>query len=196
VTLTPRFTEALAFAALLHRNQERKGPDKVPYLAHLLLVAGTVLEYGGDEEEATAGLLHDAVEDQGGATTRETIRRMFGERVAGIVDGCTDAGEEPKPPWRRRKQDFIASLAEAPESVLLVVLADKLSNVRSTIRDLREAGEEIWSRFRGRRDGTLWYYRAIVDAIRPSERTAPLAREFAKNVKELEALAGDGSSIH
>ncbi len=188
--LSAEFTEALVFAARLHRGQRRKGPGGAPYLAHLLAVAATVLEFGGTEEEAIAALLHDAVEDQGGAATRELIARMFGDGVAAIVDACTDTNLEPKPPWKQRKDAFITSLPGVSSSALLVILADKLHNVRSTVRDLRSAGDEVWKRFRGGRDGTLWYYRSIADAIRPGdERTRSLAAEFRDAVGQLERIA-------
>lgn len=191
MSISESFSEALILAASLHRGQRRKGPGGAPYIAHLLSVAATVIEFGGSEDQAIAGLLHDAVEDQGGAATREVIRRMFGEPVARIVDACTDSDVEPKPPWRERKEAFIDSLAAAPASALLVILADKLHNVRSTLRDLRECGDGVWTRFRGGRDGTLWYYRAISDAVRPLDAaTSALGREFALAVAELETAAG------
>ncbi len=103
-TLSPQFDNALAYASQLHRDQARKG-TQIPYVSHLLAVAAIVLEHGGTEDEAIAALLHDAVEDQGGAETRAVIRERFGENVAAIVDGCTDADITPKPPWKERKQD-------------------------------------------------------------------------------------------
>src|SRR5437660_4807656 len=127
MALTARFEEALTFATQLHAQQVRKG-TRIPYVAHLLAVTALVLENGGDEDEAIAALLHDAIEDQGGAATREEIRRHFGNRVVEIVDGCTDAEVIPKPPWRPRKETFIAHLREASASVRLVVASDKLHN--------------------------------------------------------------------
>jgi (p)ppGpp synthase/HD superfamily hydrolase len=190
MTLSPRFSEALVFAAQLHRSQKRKGPAEIPYISHLLIVAGTVIEYGGDEDAAIAALLHDAVEDQGGLATRETILRLFGPEVTEIVDGCTDTSDYPKPPWRERKERFLARLGEAPAAVQLVVLADKLSNVRSTIRDLRLLGERVWERFRGGEQGSLWYYRAIVEAVRPAApNLRALQQELAGAVGELEELS-------
>jgi GTP pyrophosphokinase len=190
VAFSHRFNDALILAHSLHRSQTRKGPEGAPYIAHLLQVAATVIEFGGTEDEAIAALLHDAVEDQGGATTRETIRRLFGEEVAAIVDGCTDSDEEPKPPWRERKERFLAGLARATPSVVLVTLADKLSNVRTTIRDLRGHGPGIWRRFRGGEKGSLWYYRAAVEASECSDkRVMGLRWELAGAVEELAELA-------
>src|SRR5205085_11747027 len=124
MSLTQRFEEALAFAARLHKSQLRKGTG-VPYVSHLLAVAGIALEHGADEDEAIAALLHDAIEDQGGAATREEIRRRFGDRVVGIVDGCSDTDVSPKPPWRERKEAYIAHVRDASPSVRLVSAADK-----------------------------------------------------------------------
>jgi (p)ppGpp synthase/HD superfamily hydrolase len=170
VTLTIRFDEALAYAAEIHREQRRKGSG-VPYISHLLAVTATVIEHGGGEDEAIAALLHDAVEDQGGPATREQIRLRFGERVAAIVDGCTDTDIVPKPPWGERKTAFVASLAAADGSVQLVVAADKLHNAGSTLADYRRLGDEVWDRFNGGRDGTLWYYRSAVDTLDKAPRT-------------------------
>ena len=187
MTLTGRFQQALGYAAELHQEQVRKG-GHVPYVAHLLSVAGIVLEYGGDEEEAIAALLHDAVEDQGGAPIRDEIRARFGDRVTAIVDGCTDADTQPKPPWRQRKEAFVKSIPTASRSVLLVSAADKLHNARSILADYREIGEPLWDRFTGRKQGTLWYYRALVDAFRKAG-PSPLVDELERVVTEVEELA-------
>ena len=187
MTLSARFQQGLAYAAELHQQQVRKGGG-VPYVAHLLSVAGIVLEYGGDEEEAIAALLHDAVEDQGGAPIRDEIRARFGDRVTAIVDGCTDADTQPKPPWRQRKEAFVGSIPTASPSVRLVSAADKLHNARSILADYREIGESLWDRFTGRKQGTLWYYRALVDAFLEAG-PSPLVDELERVVKEVEDLA-------
>ena len=186
--LSPRFAEALRYTADVHANQRRK-LSGVPYMAHLLSVAGIVLEYGGDEDEAVAALLHDAVEDQGGAARREEIRRRFGQRVAEIVDGCTDADTTPKPPWRQRKEAYVANLRRASASTRLVSAADKLHNARSLLREYCLHGDSVWEHFGGGRDGTLWYYRAVADVLaRCGDH--PLLDELDRVVSRLERLAG------
>lgn len=185
--LSNRFTEALTYATELHANQVRKGSG-VPYIAHLLGVTSIALEYGANEDEAIAALLHDAVEDQGGAATREEIRRRFGNTVTAIVDGCTDAEIIPKPPWRQRKEAYIAHIPTASPSVLLVSAADKLHNARSILKDYRILGEAVWERFKGGKEGSLWYYRALVEAFRQTGST-PLIAELKRVVLELEHLA-------
>jgi (p)ppGpp synthase/HD superfamily hydrolase len=187
IPLSARFDEAMIYAHGLHARQFRKRTS-IPYISHLLAVASIVLDYGGDEDEAIAALLHDAVEDQGGADTREAIRHRFGERVARIVDGCTDADTEPKPPWQERKEAYIAHVADAEGSVLLVSMADKLHNVRSILKDYRLGGDAVWERFKGGRDGSLWYYRALVEAYRKAT-DHPLLDELDRAVSELERLA-------
>jgi (p)ppGpp synthase/HD superfamily hydrolase len=190
VSLSPAFREALVFAAELHTAQVRKGTT-IPYVAHLLGVAGIVLEHGADEDEAIAALLHDAVEDQGGPPTREAIRQRFGERVAAIVDGCTDADTVPKPPWRARKEAYVAHVRHASPSVLLVSAADKLHNARAILADYRLEGDAVWARFKGGREGTLWYYRALVRAFQNTGRARPsLIDELDRVVSELERAAG------
>lgn len=185
--LTDRFEQALLLAARLHTGQTRKGVD-VPYVAHLLGVTGLVLEHGGDEDQAIAALLHDAIEDQGDKITLEEIRQRFGERVASIVDGCTDAYTRPKPPWRGRKEAYLAHLRHAPPEERLVSIADKLYNARAVLADYRVLGEDLWSRFNGGREGTLWYYRALVEAFRAAGPISMLD-ELERVVSEIERLA-------
>ncbi len=155
MSLSPRFEEALIFAFRLHNEQIRKGTS-IPYISHLLGVASIALEYGANEEEAIAALLHDAIEDQGGATTREEIRHRFGITVVEIVNGCTDADETPKPPWEARKKAYLTHIKNAPPSVLLVSAADKLHNARAILKDYRLLGNSVWQRFKGDKEGTLW----------------------------------------
>ena len=189
--LTTRFDEALVLASRLHAPQARKGTT-IPYVSHLLAVAGLVLENGASEDEAIAALLHDAVEDQGGAATREEIRRRFGDSVAQIVDGCTDADVIPKPPWRERKEKYIAHIRVASPSVWLVSAADKLHNARAILADYRVMSEAVWDRFNGGKEGTLWYYRSLVDMFREVPGSTPLVKELGRVVSELERLAAVG----
>lgn len=183
-----RFEEALAYAAHLHRRQLRKGTT-IPYVTHLLAVAAIVGENGGTEDEVIGALLHDAVEDQGGATTREEIRTRFGGSVVVIVDGTSDTDVVPKPPWRERKEAYVAHVRSAPESVRLVSAADKLHNARSILRDLRAEGETVWGRFRGGKEGTLWYYQALVEAFRAAGSLDNLVDELDDVVEEIAAKA-------
>ncbi|MGL4620547.1 HD domain-containing protein [Chroococcidiopsis sp.] len=187
--LSSRFTEALTYATELHANQVRKSSG-VPYISHLLGVTSIALEYGANEDEAIAALLHDAIEDQGGAATRAEIRRRFGDTVTAIVDGCTDAEIIPKPPWRQRKEAYIATIPQASPSIILVSAADKLHNARSILKDYRALGETVWERFKGGKDGTLWYYRAVIEAF-IAKGTTPLSEELERVVAELEQLVKD-----
>ncbi len=184
--LSDRFTDALTFATQLHAKQTRKGGG-VPYIAHLLGVASIALEHGANENEAIAALLHDAIEDQGGAATREEIRRRFGDTVTEIVDGCTESDLTPKPPWLERKQAYIAHIPTASPSVLLVSASYKLHNARSVLNDYRILGDAVWERFQGGKEGTLWYYRSLIDAFRSTGST-PLIDELERTVRELERL--------
>lgn len=186
--LSTRFEEALTYAARLHAAQLRKG-TKIPYVAHLLSVASIALRHGANEDEAIAALLHDAVEDQGGAATRGEIRRRFGEEVVCIVDGCTDTDVSPKPPWKPRKELYIAHIRNAPAPVRLVSAADKLDNARAILADYRQVGEAVWKRFTGGKAGTLWYYRSLVQVFR-EKGSSPLVDELDRVVSEIERLAG------
>ncbi len=180
-TPSKRFDTALAMAIDKHRDQVRKGSD-IPYISHLMAVSGLVLENGGDEDQAIAGLLHDAVEDAGGLETLKEIREQFGDRVANIVWDCTDAWENPKPPWRERKDAYLAKLPTKPRDSLLVSLADKVHNARAIRIDYHELGDELWGRFAGGKDGTIWYYRALsrtFSKVMPGRLADTLARLVA-----------------
>ena len=189
---TEKFEDALVYSARLHRDQTRNGTG-VPYVTHLLAVAAIVGENGGTEDEVIAALLHDAPEDAGGEARLSEIRDRYGDPVADIVAGCTDTYEDPKPPWRARKEAYLAYLAGAPAPVRLVSAADKLHNARSVLADYRSIGEDLWDRFTGGKDGTLWYYRAVADALRKAG-DGPLVDELDRVVAELELLA-DGHQV-
>ncbi|HYW78397.1 MAG TPA: HD domain-containing protein [Thermoguttaceae bacterium] len=189
--LSSRFNEALAYAAELHAQQQRKISGE-PYVSHLLGVAAIAIQYGADEDEAIAALLHDAIEDQGGATAREAIRERFGARVVQIVDGCSDTDITPKPPWRQRKEAYIEHLRHATDSMRLVSAADKLHNARAILQDYRTRGETLWEHFRGGRDGTLWYYRSIVDTLKQVKPNL-LVAELDRVVLELEHLVAQNA---
>lgn len=184
--LGPKFEEAFRFAAEKHATQTRKRTS-VPYISHLMSVAGLVLEAGGDEDQAIAALLHDVVEDCGGEPVLQEVADRFGQRVARIVDGCTDAYTIPKPPWKQRKLDYLALLRNAGDDIRLVSAADKLHNVRAILTDHRAEGESVWARFSGGREGTLWYYRAVLDILLEG-RSNRLIGELERAVTELENL--------
>jgi len=182
--LTERFDQAVTLARALHASQFRKDTD-IPYLAHLLAVAALVIEDGGDEDEAIAAVLHDAVEDQGGPPTRDRIRQLFGDRVAKIVDECSDTDAVEKPPWRARKEAYIEHLESASPSALRVSLADKLHNARAILFDRRELGEALWDRFTTKSgDDQVWYYGALADAYE-ARGAGPMAAELRRTVDEI-----------
>lgn len=181
-----RFSEALEYAAKKHATQLRKG-TRIPYVSHVMAAASLVLEHGGGEDEAIAALLHDIPEDCGGRAALDEIRGRFGKAVARIVEGCKDSFEKPKPPWRRRKEKYLAHLATASKSVLLVSAADKVHNARSILSDYREQGEKLWKRFNAGSGGQLWYYRQLVKAFR-ARGSSPLVDELDRVVTELERL--------
>ena len=186
--LSPKFEEALIYATRVHGGQLRK-KTKIPYIGHLLGVTAIALEYGATETEAIGALLHDAVEDCGGPGRQREIEEKFGAEVGAIVAGCTDTDQTPKPPWRERKEKYIAHLATASASTRLVSASDKLHNSQAIVHNLREDGEEVWSRFKGGKEGALWYYRALVDAFR-QHGPSPLIDELDRVVTEMERLAG------
>ena len=193
MSLSSQFEQALIYAANVHATQVRKGTS-TPYMAHLLGVCSIALEYGANETEAIAALLHDAVEDQGGLGRLDDIRARFGGDVAEIVMGCTDSFQTPKLPWEERKRAYLAHLPNASKPILLVSASDKLYNAQATLRDLYRVGNEIWKRFNVPREKTLWYYRALVN-IYLQVGPARLNDELGRVVAEMERVAASPSAI-
>jgi (p)ppGpp synthase/HD superfamily hydrolase len=191
--LGEQFNEALVYAATIHRRQLRK-ETQIPYVSHLLAVASIVLEHGGSEDEAIAALLHDAAEDCGGEEQLVRIGDLFGEDVAHIVRGCSDAlpaEGEKKEDWKPRKERYIAHVSGACASVRLVSAADKLHNARAILSDYRRMGDALWGRFNKESD-QLWYYEALVAAFRehdPEHRD--LIDELALVVEQLQREMND-----
>ena len=190
LVLGPRFDEALVLASELHRKQSKKG-TLAPYVAHLLGVCSIVLENGGDEDEAIAALLHDAAEDQGGQATLDLIKARFGERVAGIVAGCSDTFELPKPPAMERKRAYLAHLDDdrTTRSVLLVSAADKVYNLRSTLEDYEAVGKDLWGRFKLKPAEQLWYYRSLAE-VYSCRLGGPVAKTLVELVARLAVVVG------
>jgi (p)ppGpp synthase/HD superfamily hydrolase len=199
IPLSSNFASALQLAFDLHRHQRRKGSN-VPYLSHLLAVAALVIEDGGDEDEAIAALLHDAVEDHGDRITLEQIQRDYGDRVADIVAGCTDTPLDhhggDKGPWLERKTSYLAHLRGTPATGLRVSLADKLHNARSILADHQRVGDRVFERFSAKKHNTLWYYHALVAAFREAGAAGHLIDEFERTVGEIERRAGHQEGIH
>jgi (p)ppGpp synthase/HD superfamily hydrolase len=191
--LSRQFEKALTYATRIHGGQLRK-KTRIPYIAHIIGVAAIAMEYGANETEAIAALLHDAVEDCGGAKRLRDIERKFGKKVARIVDGCTDTDRTPKPPWLERKKAYIAHVRHAPMATRLVSASDKLHNVRAILMDYREEGERLWSRFNAGKHGALWYYRALVNAC-TGKRIEPLVQEFSRTLTQLELLSNRGAQV-
>jgi (p)ppGpp synthase/HD superfamily hydrolase len=192
--LTDRFTRAVDYARIAHATQVRKGSG-IPYLYHPLAVASLVIEFGGNEDQAIAGLLHDVVEDCGQAHAA-VIRERFGDDVATIVEGCTDGTAEGKAShsdpeakwkdWMRRKLAYVAHLDEASDDTLLVSACDKLHNARAIVHDL-QAGHDVFARFTGKRDGTLAYYHSLAKLF--EDRNVPAASQLVTAVCQMLELA-------
>jgi (p)ppGpp synthase/HD superfamily hydrolase len=188
MNLTTRYIDALKLACELHAGQVRKG-TAIPYVSQVIAVSSIVLEHGGDEDEAIAALLHDAVEDCGGPSVLAKICSLFGDRVAEIVFACSDTDIQPKPPWLSRKKAYVDHMRDASPSVRLVSAADKLHNARSILADYRQLGDALWDRFNATKAQTLWCYRALVQAF-PARGPSPLVNELDRTVAEIERLSG------
>jgi (p)ppGpp synthase/HD superfamily hydrolase len=191
--LSRQFEKALTYATRVHGGKLRK-KTRIPYIAHIIGVAAIAMEYGANETEAVGALLHDAVEDCGGAKRLRDIERKFGKDVAKIVEGCTDTDQTPKPPWLERKKAYVAHVRHAPMPTKLVSASDKLHNVRAILMDYRKEEERLWSRFNGGKQGALWYYRALVNAF-SGKRIQPLVQELDRTLTQLELLSNNGAQV-
>lgn len=196
--LSSKFALALQFANEIHRNQVRKGIG-APYISHLMAVCALVLEYGGDENQAIAALLHDSAEDCGGQPMLAAVQLMFGDDVAKIVGACTDTFDDPKPSWKPRKEAYLKAMATKPASAKLVACADKLHNLGHTLRDIEIEGVGPW-RVRmsespnGAAEKQVWYYVGCLRALSNSW-THPIRDEFGRSVMRLCNLVGTPEDI-
>jgi len=193
--LTDRFFAAAALANEVHGGHRRPG-TQIPYAAHLMIVAGLVLEDGGDETQAIAALLHDAAEDGGGRPMLDRIRSEFGDEVAAIVEGCSDnLDPDDQRSWRERKADCLTDLADVTDrATLRVALADKVHNARSIVRDCRSEGNKLWDRLTDKTvDDQLWYYRALLEFF-DTRQPGPLVEDLRHALRELEELVTDDVS--
>jgi (p)ppGpp synthase/HD superfamily hydrolase len=191
MTLTIRFAHALEYAFVAHAGQSRKATE-TPYIAHPLAVASLVLEHGADENTAIAALLHDVAEDAGGTDRLCDIAKRFGEEVANIVAECSDTLSTPKPPWKARKETFLSRIPRLTDHARLINQADLVHNARSILNDLTEQGDRVWIRFRGGKDGTLWYFRSALAAHRAVHST-PLLNELSEVLDRIETQAKMGA---
>lgn len=192
--LSEKFDEALQLACTLHRDQSRKG-IAVPYISHLMAVAGIVLEANSTlnspyiEDMAIGALLHDSIEDQGHQITLDNIEQRFGKRVREIVAGCTDsapmAPDAPRPPWRDRKESYLASIPFKSKETQVVSCADKTHNLRCIMQDRRAIGEAIWDRFTADKEGVEWYYRSLYDAFSRAWHDNPVLPAFKHEIDKL-----------
>ncbi|MBX3118294.1 MAG: HD domain-containing protein [Fimbriimonadaceae bacterium] len=185
--LTERFQEALRFANEVHSRQVRKHKD-VPFIAHLLGVCSIVMEYGGDEDEAIAALLHDAPEDQGGQPMLDEIRAKFGDVVADIVEEASEPLHLGKASWPTRKQAYIEAIATRSQSGCLVTLADKIHNVQSLLMVLELDGDKMWQAFSASKDDSIGFYRRLADAFEERCKEFPELRLMSRRFHGLVEL--------
>ena len=188
-----RFLAALQAAAQLHAAQDRKGTG-IPYISHLMGTCAIALEYGANEDQAIAALLHDVIEDIEPVEAARATVASFGDEVLRIVEACTDSDVHPKPPWRERKAAYLAHVHEADRAILLVSASDKLYNVRAIVADLHRHGMAYLAKFNPESD-QVWYYRSLVTAFRANPaHPSDLVDELDQSVIELERLASDGAA--
>ncbi|HTV16191.1 MAG TPA: HD domain-containing protein [Acidobacteriaceae bacterium] len=193
--LSDRFTQAVDYARHLH-IERRKGTE-IPYMAHLLGVASLVMGEAGHapipvtEDMVIAALLHDTVEDHGGAVRLSDVRHNFGPNVARMVEGLSDSLSEDstrKEDWMPRKEQYVHRLAGEPDDVHLISAADKLHNARAILEDFRLIGDEIWKRFRRGREQQIWYFEELLKVFR-SRRASRIVDELGLVLDELKEIS-------
>lgn len=195
------FIQAVEMVTVAFDGRTRKG-SHVPYVSHLLEVAGLALVAGGDEEQAIAALLHDALEDVPDELTPELIGATFGPRVLAMVEACTDSlpGDPRRgsATWRERKERYLARLADASADALLVSLADKLANARALTSDARAQGPTTWRRFNAGPAEQRWFFTSLLavfeDRLAAQPATAPLVADLRVRVAELAALTAEAEA--
>jgi len=200
--LSERFNAALALAAAAHQGQIRKGTENavglpLPYITHPVAVAALVQRYGGNEAQILAALLHDVLEDAGSAWA-QPIQDGFGPEVLDLVEFCTDGMPDAagrKPPWRQRKEAYLAHLGAAAGPGLLVSACDKLMNLQAILLDLTEIGENVWDRFTGGKEGSLWYYQELVSSF-AGRVPEPLAESLRRDLARVRELTGLGAQTY
>ena len=192
VYLTDRFFTAMAYASDAHKEQVRKSTD-IAYISHPFGVASLVIEAGGDEDQAIAGLLHDVAEDCGGEQRLTEIAEKFGDRVAHIVRGCSDSlvvEEDKKAPWRDRKEAHIEQLRSSNADVLLVTAADKTHNARAISTDIQSIGNKVWDRFNSDQEQILWYYNSVYKVLLDGGVTSTLLNPLKTAIGIMEKSGG------
>ena len=188
VLITPRYDEALQWAADLHRDQRREGKN-VPYLSHVIAVSSLVWEDGGNEDQAIAGLLHDAIED--GGQTHASIAHRFGGTVADIVQDCTDPGKREADgnaaAWFRWKRLYLDSLPSKPEASLLVTAADKAHNAWDHLLDSHR-DPSYWQRARTGLEASAWYFQRLERELRGRLPGSRSVERLSRALEEILAL--------
>ena len=183
-----KYLEAYTYSYKLHKKQMRKGSN-IPYFTHLSSVSNLIIENNGTTTQAIAGLLHDAVEDQGGAKTLAIIKKKFGPKVAKIVDQCSDTTIEPKPPWKERKIKYIQNIKNKTQDTLLVSLCDKYHNASCILSDYQKVGERMWDRFTASKQETFWYYESLYKEFKKYLKNHPkMIKAFKNKVDEMKKI--------
>lgn len=175
--------KAIEYAAKAHKGQFRKG-TRLPYIFHPVNVAQRLFEHKYPEDLVIAGLLHDTIEDT--PVTAEDIRNEFNNTIADLVTGVSEKNKQDT--WENRKKDTIKKLKSAPHNLLILSCADKLDNICSIKRDLRELGETVWNRFNQPVEQQKWYYMSLAEVFKERMKefnSFPMAEEFIKEVSDV-----------
>lgn len=191
LVLSDRYFEAVRYTSRAHANQTRKGGN-ISYMSHLLGVSSLIIEAGGDEDQAIAGLLHDVVEDQGGLWRLAEVRTVFGDRVADIVLGCSDSLDDDEdgfwPIYWERKQRYLDRLETEPAELVMVSIADKVHNSRALVTDLQAYGIEVFNKFHGSPREIIHYYRECFRIGVKAEVSHVLTVPLATAIRDIEFL--------
>lgn len=196
MTWTPTIDRALAVAAFCHAGQTRKdGPT--PYIAHPVAVAMIVSDFTEDQDVVAAALLHDVLEDVPPSVySAEDMTAEFGERVTEMVRGVSEekTAGQATPPWRIRKEGYLATLADDSEECLLISAADKIHNLRSMVTAHGKLGDAMWEVFNAGPEELLWFYGAIADTVSERLGDCEASLQLRRAVDDIAVLAPAGGT--
>ncbi|RKD21647.1 metal-dependent phosphohydrolase [Caminicella sporogenes] len=174
--------EAIKVAAKAHDGHRRKASD-IPYIVHPFEVALILQKNGASDEVIAAGILHDTLEDTD--LTEDDIKNIFGEKILNLVlRASEELYNRENRPWEDRKKHTIDYSKKAPLEVKLLICADKLSNIRSMIKDYKKMGEKLWDKFNAPYDKQKWYYKSLVKSLKELDGYE-MYEEFKEAVEEL-----------
>lgn len=178
--------KAIVFAVKAHSGAFRKG-TKIPYIVHPMETATIAASMTDDEEVIAAAVLHDVVEDT--PVTKKQLEVDFGARVASLV--CADSEDKCEylpsaQTWEIRKQETLDYVPKASHDEQIIILADKLSNLRAIYRDVTLIGDKVWNKFNVKdKSKHKWYYCGVANALSDKIKATATFQNYAELLEKV-----------